>query len=301
MSLRSQLRPKHIARTLTFVLALSLAALLPVAAPAVAKTRPTPGPTTTWQYLPGVQADLYLPAAHLPAIRPRATRPRGVPVVVLVPGGGWVSADRTGLGQLAAAFAENGVAAINATYRIGQASSTFPVPVQDISCAVDAAVAEVRSRGLQPGPVVLLGHSSGAHLSSLAAFGKQAFRSPRCPYPPSHLDGWVGLSGIYDLRLVGNFAVPMMGGTAAQDPDAYTRAATGTYLAASGRPRLQILLVHGETDEVIPSIVSVNFADLTRQHGYRTQLTLVPGADHQAAYQAPVVAGIVLNWLARLR
>ena len=54
-------------------------------------------PVTTADYLPGLAADVVLP--------PRATRP---PVVVLVPGGGWHTADRSGLLPLARALADGG-------------------------------------------------------------------------------------------------------------------------------------------------------------------------------------------------
>jgi acetyl esterase/lipase len=177
----------------------------------------------------------------------------------------------------------------------------FPVPVQDIRCSVDAAVDRLRRHGLRADPVVLLGHSSGAHLSSLAAFGDRAFRAPGCPYPPSRIDGWVGLSGIYDLRLVGSWSWEMMGATQEEDPAGYARAATETYLSDHGRPTLRTLVVHGEADELIPPFVADDFADLLREHGYRTRLTLIPGADHNAVYQAPVVADVVLDWLRTVR
>jgi acetyl esterase/lipase len=245
---------------------------------------------TTWEYLPGVEADLYLPARQHP-------RPRTVPLIVMVPGGGWQTADRTGLGQLAEAFAGAGVAVTNTTYRIGDAAARFPVPAQDVTCAVDASVAAVRRAGLRPGPVVLLGHSAGAHLSSLAAFGAKHFRTTQCRYPRTTVDGWVGLSGIYDLTLVGEFAWPMMGATAEEAPEAYATAATETYLARRGCPHIDTLVAHGDADDVIPSFVATGFADLLRDRGYQTQVEIVPGADHQAIYQAPVIADTVLTWL----
>jgi acetyl esterase/lipase len=279
---------RRAARALGAGLAMTLLFAAPVTAQA---TPPTATPSvTTWEYLPGVEADLYLPARQ-------GHHSRTVPLIVMVPGGGWQTADRTGLGQLAEAFAGAGVAVTNTTYRIGDAASRFPVPAQDVTCAVDASVAAVRRAGLRPGPVVLLGHSAGAHLSSLAAFGAEHFRTRQCRHPRTTVDGWVGLSGIYDLTLVGEFAWTMMGATAEEAPDAYARAATETYLANGGRPHIDALVAHGDADDVIPSFVASGFADLLRDRGYETQVEIVPGADHQAIYQAPVIADTVLTWL----
>jgi acetyl esterase/lipase len=269
------------------LLALALVALVPVAA--IAQTGPPATPRfTTWEYLPGVEADLYLPAR---------SRSHQVPVIVMVPGGGWQTADRSGLGQLAEAFVAKGIAVSNTTYRVGTPTSIFPVPPQDVRCAVDASVAKVKRAGLRPGPIVVLGHSAGAHLSSLAVFGASAFDSRACRYPDARVDGWVGLSGIYDLRVVGQYSWTMMGGTAEELPDLYAQAATETHLGDGGRNHVDVLVVHGDADELIPPVVAEQFSALLRERGYDTQLTIVPGADHAAVYQAPVVADTVLTWL----
>jgi acetyl esterase/lipase len=264
---------------------LTVAALAVAAGPVTAST--TPPPVRTWEYLPGVEADLYLPA--------RAWW-RPVPVVVMVPGGAWQTADRTGLGQLAEALRGEGVAVANTTYRIGTEASRFPVPAQDVTCAVDAAVAAVRRAGYRLGPVVLLGHSAGAHLSSLAAFGAPSFRTEQCRYPRNRVDGWVGLSGIYDLTLVGEYAWTMMGGPASELPELYAQAGTATYLPAAPK-RIDALVVHGDADELIPTFVTTDFAALLESHGYDTRVFIAPGADHLATFQASVVAGTVLDWL----
>ncbi|AEE44327.1 alpha/beta hydrolase [Cellulomonas fimi] len=291
--------PAHLRRTPRRVAAALAAAALTLplaafAAPAAQAhgTRPQPPAPVTSEYLPGVEADLHLPA------RPARGR---VPVVVMIPGGGWQTADRSGLGQLAEALAARGVAVSNATYRISGEGTRFPVPAQDVRCAVDAGVDAVRRAGYRPGPVVVLGHSAGAHLSSLAAFGDDAFRTDACPYRPVEIDGWVGLSGIYDLRVVGQWAWPMMGATAEEAPELYAAAATETYLVDRPRQHLDALVVQGDADELLlDTAVAEDFAALLRDHGYDTRLRIVPG-DHNATFQAPVVADHVLSWLCRVR
>ena len=111
----------------------------------------------TEDYIPGVAADVYLPDAT-----------GTVPLVVMVPGGAWIAADRSGLGPLAEQLAGDGIAVVNATHRPAGGDVHFPGPVRDVVCSVDFAVARLRAAGLEPHPVVLLGHSTGAHLAALA-------------------------------------------------------------------------------------------------------------------------------------
>ncbi|WFE28216.1 prolyl oligopeptidase family serine peptidase [Solwaraspora sp. WMMD791] len=188
------------------------------------------------------------------------------------------------------------MAVSNITYRVGTEAARFPVPAQDITCAVDASVAAVRRAGYRPGPVVLVGHSAGAHLSSLAAFGAAEFRTPQCRHPRARVDGWVGLSGIYDLTLVGEYAWTIMGATAEENPELYARAATETYLGGRGK-RIDTLIVHGDADALVPPFIATDFAALLHERGYPVRLESVPGADHLATFQASVVADTLLDFL----
>jgi acetyl esterase/lipase len=281
------------------VLGAALALTLPTAVAATAAVTPAHKPSippsvSSADYLPGVEADLYLPS--------RGPGRKPVPVVIMVPGGAWSSADRSGLGQLADALADEGVAVFNATYRIGDEESTFPLPVQDVRCAVDAGVAAVRDAGLRPGQVVLLGHSAGAHLSSLAALGDEEFDAATCPYPDAEIDGWVGLSGVYDLTFVGPLADVMMGGSAAELPELYAAANPESYLTGGSRHQhLDALVVQGDADEFgITADYAEGFGQTLRDHRYDTRVVIVEGGDHHATYQAPVVADTILRWLAHV-
>jgi acetyl esterase/lipase len=135
-------------------------------------------PASTETYLPGVAADVHLPPS-------RAGR---TAVVVLIPGGGWRTADRRGFGPFAETLASHGMVAMNATYRAADSGARFPVPVGDVVCAVDFAADRARRAGFSPGPVIVLGHSSGSHLAALAALAGAHFRTD-CPYPPVRVDG----------------------------------------------------------------------------------------------------------------
>ena len=153
-------------------------------------------PWTTAEYLPGLAADVVLPriTAH-------------APVVVLVPGGGWRTADRSGLLPLARALADGGAVAVAVTYKASDQGGRLADTVGELGCAAGFAAARARAAGIEPGPVVLLGHSSGAHLAALAALAPSRF--PRlCSGPPARIDGFVGLAGAYEPASFGALADP---------------------------------------------------------------------------------------------
>jgi acetyl esterase/lipase len=242
----------------------------------------------TVDYLPGVAADVFLPAR---------TRPR-TPVVVLVPGGSWRTADRTGLRPLADALAGAGMVAVTARYRAADDGVRFPVPVADVVCAVDFAAARAAADGVSRGPVIVLGHSAGAHLAALAALTGPRFRGS-CPYPQVRIDGLVGLAGPYDIMSLQSVADPLFGASAAEDAPAWRAGNAVTWVRR--RPELPALLVHGADDTVVSPTFTTTFAERLRAAGHPVQVDLVPGAGHGDIYHPDIVASRVIAWVDELR
>ena len=247
--------------------------------------------SATHDYLPGVAADVFLPTGQ---VRSGAA----APLVVLVPGGGWRSADRRGLQPLADALAAHGVAAVTATYRIGSPGVRFPVPVADIVCAVDFAVSQLRHAGDAPRPVVLLGHSSGAQLAAVAALAADHFRA-QCPYPAAAIDGFVGLAGAYDLSWYRDEAISLFGARQGDAPASWHAADPFTWVG--GHPALRILLLHGADDSLVSPMESDRFATKLRAAGHRVSVHVMPHADHAAIYSAGVATEPIVRWLSTWR
>jgi acetyl esterase/lipase len=241
----------------------------------------------TIEYSPGLTEDLYLPAGN-----------GRVPLVVLVPGGSWRTADPTGLTGLAAALAEAGVAAAPAHIRAAADGVTYPGPVEDVLCAVAAAAEGVRARGFDPDPVAVLGHSSGAHLAALAVLAVDDY-SPGCSSPAVRPDALIGLSGPYDISKVPEAATALLGTTPADDPVAW--AAANPVGRAELRPDVPVLLLHGAVDDTVPVAFTTQFAKALEGAGHPTTVQVVPRADHQAIYRADVAGGRVARWLLALR
>jgi acetyl esterase/lipase len=273
------------------------AALLLIAVVAACGRASTPGsatggsgsstqPSVTIEYSPGLTQDIYLP------------QQKGrVPLVVMVPGGGWTTADPAGLAGLAASLAGAGIAAAPIHIRAAVDGVRYPVPVEDVLCAVAAAVSQTRSRGLTADPVAVLGHSSGAHLAALAVLAFADY-APTCTTPCVKPDALIGLSGPYDISQVSDLATALLGTTPSVD-SARWRAANPVG-RAKFRPDVPVLLLHGEADDLVPVGYTTQFARALKDGGHPTTVQLIPGADHQSIYSAAVSSRPISQWLLSL-
>ena len=224
--------------------------------------------------------------------------PTGVtsaPVVVMIPGGSWQSADPAGLGPLAEALADAGVVAVPVTIRAAQDGVVHPTPVEDVLCALAHGATVATEAGIRPTRLVLLGHSSGAHLSAVATLAPDRY-DPTCEDPVVQPDALVGLAGPYDIRDFADAAAVLF----APDAGAAERDAANPVLLAGQRPEVPVLLLHGEVDEVVPPSFSTDFGTALRDGGHPTTVTVFPRDDHGSIYSAETAAAPVVDWLASL-
>lgn len=179
------------------------------------------GGPVSHEYRPGLPAFPHVPQGVTSA-----------PVVVMIPGGGWQTADPDGLEPLAAALASRGVVAMPVVIRAGADGAVYPAPVEDVVCALADGVATAREAGIRPTRIVLLGHSSGAHLSALATLDARD-HTPSCEDPVVAPDALVGLAGPYDIRNFSDAAENLF----ADDATETTWDAANPMLLAGQRPR----------------------------------------------------------------
>lgn len=277
------------ARRLGLVAAVALVLPALVAACADSSTTSAPpsmDPSFSVDYAPGLSVDVYLPEEKGP-----------VPLVVLVPGGSWTTADPTGLAGLAAGLAEASVASAPTQVRAAEDDVVYPTPVEDVLCAVAAAVAETTARGYTPGPVAVLGHSSGAHLAALAVLAVDDY-SPSCSSPAVRPDALIGLSGPYDISQLADVASALLGTGPGDDPEAWE--AANPVERAGLRPEVPVLLRHGEDDEVVSVGFTTQFAAALEDAGHPTTVQLVPGVDHLGIFAAEVSGEPIAQWLLAL-
>ena len=236
------------------------------------------------EYRPGLAAFPHLPQGVTSA-----------PVVVMIPGGGWQTADPTGLEPLAAALASRGIVAMPVVIRANADGVVYPTPLEDVVCALADGVATAREAGIEPTRVVLLGHSSGAHLSALATLDPQRY-TPTCDDPVVAADALVGLAGPYDIRNFAGAAANLF----ADDASDATWDAANPVLLAGQRPEVPVLLLHGAADELVGPQFSTDFANALRAGRHPVTLDVIPGVNHGEVYSAAVAAPPVADWLAGL-
>jgi acetyl esterase/lipase len=238
------------------------------------------------------------PVEVLPDVAVHVVEPSGgaTPevVVVLVPGGGWTSADPTGMVPLAERLAGGGALVVLGTYRTAGDEVYFPGPAQDVGCLVAFGADAAAQRGADGAEVVLLGHSAGGQLAAVVALDPDVGRSPDCPFPPAEADRLVGLAGVYDVTAAPDLAVRLFG------PDHVDPAgwAAGDPVALAGdRPDLPVLLVHGDADTLVPVSQTYALMQPLLEAGHPVEVSYLEGVDHHTVYTADVAGPVVEQWL----
>ena len=137
--------------------------------------------------------DLFLPAGS-----------EGHPVLVFVHGGSWKRGDKDAYGgaysAMGRSLAAEGVAVAVINYRLTP-EVRHPEHVRDVARAVSWVHGNASRYGWNPRKIVLVGHSAGAHLSSLATL--DATYLEEHGLTPDLIGGVVAVSGVYDLTRTG--------------------------------------------------------------------------------------------------
>jgi len=240
------------------------------------------------EYLPGLSAHLRFPLADGSA-----------PLIVLVPGGGWASADPTGLIPLATLLTDAGSTTALITYSTTGDGSTFPEAVDDVACAVRWSASQARSHGHTPTRIIVLGHSAGGHLAALVTFSGEEFGRD-CPDPPVDIDGLIGIAGIYDTDPFRAFMSPWMGVSPTEHAETWLRADPIEWLrrGANTPKGLRALLLHGDEDQSVPLAQTTALQEALATAGFEADVTVLAGLDHLEIFQAPNAGPPILSWMA---
>ncbi len=217
--------------------------------------------------------DLYQPAEREAGL---------LPAIVVIRGGGWRSGDKEGFGPMAAALAERGLAAISIEYR-ASGEATFPAAVEDTKAAVRWLRANAARYRLDPDAIGAIGGSAGAHLAvylgvtagddTLEGVGGNQGLS-------SAVSAMVGLATPVAFRPPGDAGGPValfLGAPYDSDPGLWERASPITHVSASSPP---VLLVHSESDSVVPFQGSLELAAVYGSAGVPVEVVLIPNAPH---------------------
>ncbi len=184
-----------------------------------------------------------------------------------------------------------GYLTVNTAYQLSINSPGFPGAVEDVSCAVALAAGHPRSNG----EVTVIGHSAGAHIGAIVALAADSY-DDECEPPDSGTPArFVGLAGPYDTDRVGGIIVAFFGIDQESDPELW---ASGNPMnLADGETHLEVLLLHGDADGVVPVDFSESFATSLEAGGVSVEFSILPGVNHSGVTSPQVVGDLIVEWI----
>lgn len=198
---------------------------------------------------------------------PQRSAPRAV--VIFWHGGRWEFGDKADYRFVGAALAEIGCLGVVANYR-HYPSVRMAGFMEDAARAALYAADHAHDYGADPGRLVLMGHSAGAHIAALLALDTRHFaRVGRVP----PVAGLIGLSGPYDFLPLQEDDVKDMFGP----PARYAESQPIEFVRDGAPPAL---LVHGLGDDTVWPKNTRNLAAALLTHQVPVELRLYPHIKH---------------------
>lgn len=215
--------------------------------------------------------------------------PMSAPVLIFVPGGGWVHGRRALQGDaLLSHLAERGWLCLSIDYRVSP-RNRWPRQLKDVKTAVAWARANADTFGGDGDFVAIAGASAGGHLAALVGLtaGDPILQADLPPEADTSVDAVVGIYGRYDWedrstaerRRFMDFIERVVVRKRHDRHRELFRAASP--IARTGPHAPPFLVVHGTADTIIPVAQAAAFADRLRATSQAAVGYLeLPGADH---------------------
>ena len=238
------------------------------------------------------QCDVFLPSTR--------QTDRKLPVVILVHGGGWIGGDKWNLKNYAYQLAENGFFALTINYRHAP-KHRFPAQVDDVRYAMLWLQSQYDRFPIDLSRLGMFGYSAGGHLTALVS--SVANQNPTIQSQTSHWEKadprWQQLPKIRAICIGGppcNFqSLPLdntsmkffLGDSRRNAPDIY-RAASPLAHVSEGDP--PTMIIHGETDIMVPLQSSQVFHEAQTTARINSQLKVLPKQGHFLTFLNPETA-----------
>lgn len=203
--------------------------------------------------------------------------------VLLLHGGGWRSGSRVMVHTRARALAEHGFIALAVQYRLRD-EAPWPAPLADIGAALRWVRDNSGQLGIDPGQVVVQGHSAGGHIALMSGTLEADVR-------PAAIAAYYPAVGFYP-------AAPPADGLRLlpPDPDGYGRVPSWMlFPPGTDSSELDLasplelitpqfpptVLFHGTADTVIAVRSSIGFHQRLLEHDVSTELHVHADRDHE--------------------
>jgi acetyl esterase/lipase len=209
------------------------------------------------------------------------------PAVVCIHAGGWVGGKRQEMSQTIRTLASRGYVAVSPDYRLATAQARFPAQVEDCKAAVRWLRANAAKYKIDPEHIGAVGFAAGGHLAcmlgvtdkddGLEGAGGNADASSRVQAVVSFFGPTDLTAKDWGLDVSARNLIPLLGGTAAEKPEAYRKASPLTYAGKNAAP---LLLFHGAEDKMVSVDQSRRLAEKIESAGGAAQLVVVEGEGH---------------------
>jgi acetyl esterase/lipase len=218
-------------------------------------------------------------------------------LVLFFYGGGWVDGDRQDFHFVIESFARDGYAVALPDYRL-YPEVRFPGFVQDGAQAMAWVMANAGDYGVPNQPLILAGHSAGAHIAAMLTFDERFRQAAGLSEDP--ISAFVGLSGPYDFLPLNSATLEAV----FAPPQQYPASQPVNFVDGDEAPSL---LIHGDGDETAWPRNSRRLAARIREQGGVVETHYYPGVGHARVIlalsptfkRAAPVASTTLEFLAR--
>lgn len=206
-----------------------------------------------------------------------------VPVAVYVHGGAWSEGDRTwvtaplDIGELI----DRGYMICAIDYRLAPRYK-FPAQIEDAKCAIRFLRANASKYGIDPTRIGAWGESAGGHLAALLGLtdsGAGLEGLGGYSDQSSRVQAVVDIAGPSDLTALPEQSqlLEQVFGTSNPESEVLKRASPVTYISKDDPP---FLILHGDTDDVIPLSQSQILYDRLVSAGVPATLVVVKNCGH---------------------
>ncbi len=217
-----------------------------------------------------------LPRQRLDIYRPEQGEGDG-PVAIFVYGGSWQSGDRSIYAFVGSALAARGITTVIPDYRL-YPDVRFPAFVDDAALAYAWTARHVAAGCGRKRPIVVIGHSAGAHIGALLTLDRSYLEraGERLPRPSA----FIGLAGPYEFDATTWPTTKEIFTTTARTPDL----ARPIAFVRRGAPPM--LLIHGLADDVVEPKATRAFAAALHRAGVAVEKDEIEGLGHVGVVKA---------------
>ena len=209
---------------------------------------------------------------------PTSSKP--TPIVFNIHGGGWQMGTKESQGGFSGFF-KYGFAVANIEYRLS-AVAPAPAAIEDVRAAILYIVQHAKELNIDTDKIVIMGSSAGAHLALMAGLLQKNHRFDGSFKGVENftIKAIIDKYGPTDLTIPGverNKSAALWLGNYIGNKDLLASVSPIYYVQKTSPP---VLIIHGDADNTVPYLQSVNLQKKLDEAGVKNQLITIPGGGH---------------------